>query len=154
MRESVGVGLDEVRECVEAGVRGDGGWDGMCKRGVDEGSVGYEMRADDAFLQLSGLVEEDGVGRNLAAGSGGGRNADEVTVTGGKQADAEGVFDALIVAPEGGEEFGEIERAASADADDAGGMGSAGACEGGVEGGDGGFACRCAVGGDGATGDE
>ena len=29
MREAVGVCLDAVRECVEAGGRGDGGWDGV-----------------------------------------------------------------------------------------------------------------------------
>lgn len=35
--EAVGVGLDEMRECVEAGVRGDGARSGVRERGVDEG---------------------------------------------------------------------------------------------------------------------
>jgi len=56
MREAVGVGLDEMRECVEPGVGGDGGRNGVRERGVDEGRVGYEVRADDAFLELCGFV--------------------------------------------------------------------------------------------------
>src|SRR5580700_7150080 len=68
-----------------------------------------------------------------------------------KQADAEGVLDALIVAHKRGEELGEIKRAASADADDAGGISGAGAEESGVEDGDGGLARRRAILGDGAA---
>ena len=39
-----------VCECVEAGVGGDSGWDGVRERGVDEGGVGHEVRTDDALL--------------------------------------------------------------------------------------------------------
>ena len=74
-----------------------------------------------------------------------------MAVARGEQADAEGVFDALIVMYERCEELGEIERAAAADADDARGVGSAGACEGGVEDDDGGLTCGCTVSGDGAA---
>ena len=42
-----------------------------------------------------------------------------MAVARGEQADAEGVFDSLIVANKRGKELGEIERAAAADADDA-----------------------------------
>src|SRR6185437_14457853 len=76
---------------------------------------------------------------------------DEMAVARGEQTDTEGVLHALIVAHEGGEELGEIQCAASADADDAGGIGGASAFQGGVEGGDRGFACWCAVGADGAA---
>lgn len=68
-----------------------------------------------------------------------------MTVARGEQADAEGVFDALIVAHEGGQKLGEIERAASADANDASGIGCAGARKSKVKGGDGGFVCWSAV---------
>ena len=113
------VGLDRVGEGVHARVGGDLGWNGHRKGGVGVSSIGEKIRADDTFLELVALVEQDGVGRNLAACTRGGGHACQPEALLFNEAGAEAVGCLLVAVGEGGDELGCVEHRAAADAEHA-----------------------------------
>ena len=116
MRELVGVCLDAMRQCVHARVRRHLGGYGPRQLGVNVCHVGDEERRDDALLQMVALVQEDGVGRHLAARACCGGQTGEPQALPTDEARAEAVFHLLVAVDESSHEFRHVEHASAADA--------------------------------------
>ena len=91
---------------------------GYCPRqlGVDIGSIGDEERRDDALLQMVALVQQDGVGRHLAARACGGGQTGEPQALPTDEARAEAVFHLLVAIDESCHELCHVEHASATDA--------------------------------------
>src|SRR5581483_4448114 len=70
------VWLDELRERIESGARGDRGRQPISKFWVDERDARQHERAAHARLDAMLWRAKNGVARDLAAGAGGGRHGD------------------------------------------------------------------------------
>jgi hypothetical protein len=115
--EAVGERLDAVGQRVDAGRGGQGRRDVAGQFRVDVRGVGHEVRADDALLQLLGLVEQDRVGGHLAAGAGGRGDAGQEAGPGADAADAETVAHVPRLAHQRCDKLGDVHDAAAAEAD-------------------------------------
>ncbi len=122
MREAVCVRLHAVCERIDAGGRGHGRRHRDREERIHVSRVRHEVRAHDTFLQIVRFVEQDGDRRNFAARARSGRQAHEIRVPADEVADAERVVNRLRAVEKGGDELGDIHRAAAADADDGVGL--------------------------------
>ena len=88
------------------------------ERRVDERHVGHEERAHEALLHVELLVGEDGDGRALGAGAGGGRDGDDRQALALDLVDADVVVHRVAGVGQHGGGLGDVDRRAAAEAHD------------------------------------
>ena len=119
MRLAAGVGLDAMRQRVDAGGRGDLPRHGHREVGIDDGDIGQHEAALHRELVAAGRIGDERAGAGFAAGAGGGRHLHQRHAAAGNLLGARRCRQRSVIAgAEHGDQLGEIHRAAAAEADD------------------------------------